>query len=279
MQLFADATAARAARDAAVAEVERLEQLYSRYRHDSFLSEINRAAARGGSIKVDAETALLLDYADTCFRESDGLFDISSGILRRGWNFKTGKVATEAELAELLPLVGWEKVTWVSPVLSFPVKGMELDLGGVVKEYAVDRVAGLFLDRGISSAFVNLGGDVRVLGPRLGGEPWRVGIRHHREREGVASLVAMERGALASSGDYERCIVIDGVHFGHILNPKTGWPVRKLAAVSVVGDLCLVAGSACTIAMLKDGDGIAWLEQLGLPYRWTTVSGETGGVF
>src|SRR3954447_24987496 len=188
---------------AAVAEVERLEQLYSRYRPDSFLSEINRVAAEGGSILVDAETAVLLDYADTCFRESGGLFDISSGILRRAWDFRTGKAATEEELAELLPLVGWDKVEWRSPMLRFPIAGMEIDLGGVVKEYAVDRLAALLLDGGIERGFVNLGGDVRVIGPRPAGEPWRVGIRHHRVRQGIAALVEIGSGALASSGDYE----------------------------------------------------------------------------
>jgi thiamine biosynthesis lipoprotein len=275
MQLFTDGGSG--AIQAAVAEVERLEQLYSRYRQDSLLSDINRVAAMGGSIEVDSETALLFDYADTCFRESGGLFDISSGILRWAWDFKSGKSATEGELAKLLPLVGWDKVGWTSPVLGFPVAGMELDLGGVVKEYAVDRVAALLLERGIDSGFVNLGGDVRVLGPRPGGEPWRVGIRHHRVRDGVAALVEMERGALASSGDYERCVVIDGVHYGHILNPRTGWPVRELAAVSVIADLCVVAGSTATIAMLKDSDGAAWLDDLGLPHRWTNVDGDSGG--
>jgi thiamine biosynthesis lipoprotein len=277
-QLFPSGeTEAAEAFDAVIAEVERLEQLYSRYRPDSFLSEINRAAATGAAIEVDAETALLLDYADTCFRESGGLFDISSGILRRAWDFKARKAATGQQLASLLPLVGWDKIRWNRPTLAFPVAGMELDLGGVVKEYAVDRASSLLLERGLTSGFVNLGGDVRVLGPRRGGEPWRVGIRHHRNPDGVAALVEMERGALASSGDYERCIVIDGVHHGHILNPRTGWPTRTLATVSVVADLCLVAGSAATIAMLKDEDGVAWLEALGLPHRWTKVMGETGG--
>jgi FAD:protein FMN transferase len=154
---------------------------------------------------------------------------------------------------------------------------MELDLGGVVKEYAVDRVASLLVERGVVSGIVNLGGDVRILGPRPGGEPWRVGIRHHRVQAGVASLVEIERGALASSGDYERCIVIDGVHYGHILDPRTGWPVREMAAVSVIADFCLVAGSAATIAMLKDEEGPAWLDGLGLPHRWTRISGESGG--
>lgn len=278
LQLFcADAVTARAAINSAVAEVERLEQLYSRYRRDSFLARINDAAKLGGSIEVDAETALLLDYADTCFRESGGLFDISSGIYRRAWDFKTGKVASAAELAALAPLVGWDKIEWRAPRLVFPIAGMELDLGGVVKEYAVDRVAALLLGQGIDSGFVNLGGDVRVIGPRPDGAPWRVGIRHHRVRDGVAALVEIARGALASSGDYERCIVIDGVHYGHILDPRTGWPVRTLAAVSVIADLCLVAGSAATIAMLNDGEGAAWLAELGLPHRWTSVVGDSGG--
>jgi thiamine biosynthesis lipoprotein len=80
-----------------------------------------------------------------------------------------------------------------------------------------------------------------------------------------------------SSGDHERCIVIDGIHYGHILNPRTGWPVREMAAVSVVADYCLVAGSAATIAMLKEGSAPAWLADLGLPHRWTKVTGESGG--
>jgi len=277
VQIVANDRATAEAFSATVNEVERLEQLYSRYRADSFLSEINRAAALGGLIDVDPETGLLLDYANTCFEQSGGLFDISSGILRRAWDFKAGKVATVEELAVLLPLVGWDKVIWSRPTIRFPVAGMELDFGGVVKEYAVDRVATLLQDREVTSGFVNLGGDVRVIGPRPDGTPWRVGIRHHRIREGVASLVEMERGALASSGDYERCIVIDGVHYGHILNPRTGWPVREMAAVSVVADFCLVAGSAATIAMLKEENGPAWLEELGLPHRWTNVAGESGG--
>ncbi|MEO8176712.1 MAG: FAD:protein FMN transferase [Sphingomicrobium sp.] len=280
IQLFAasqDAGCSHA--DAGIAEVERLEQPYSRYRDDSFLAQINRAALAGASVAVDDETALLLDYADTCFRESGGLFDISSGILRRAWDFKSGKVADQGELDALLPLVGWDKVRWHRPMLSFAVPGMELDLGGVVKEYAVDRVAALLAARGVDSGFVNLGGDLRVVGPRPGGEPWSVGIRHHRLRDGVAGVVKMERGALASSGDYERCILLDGVHYGHILNPTTGWPVRELAAVSVIADLCLVAGSAATIAMLKDGAGREWLTALALPFRWTDVAGNSGGDF
>ena len=89
--------------------------------------------------------------------------------------------------------------------------------------------------------------------------------------------LAISRGALASSGDYERCIVIDGVRYAHILNPRTGWPVKHLAAVSVISDFCVVAGSASTIAMLKEEQGPKWLEDLGLPHLWMDVNGNRGG--
>src|SRR5256885_16455451 len=105
LQLFVEPEEGRQAAAAAAAEVERLEQRYSRYRADSLLSEINRAAQVGGSIDVDAETALLFDYSDTCFRESGELFDISSGILRRAWNFKSGRAPRDEEIQRLLPLV------------------------------------------------------------------------------------------------------------------------------------------------------------------------------
>ena len=93
----------------------------------------------------------------------------------------------------------------------------------------------------------------------------------------MACTVELSHGALASSGDYERCIEIDGVRYGHILNPLTGWPVRKLAAVSVVAENCVLAGSAATIAMLKEEDGPHWLGQSGLDHLWMDVEGKTGG--
>jgi thiamine biosynthesis lipoprotein len=84
-------------------------------------------------------------------------------------------------------------------------------------------------------------------------------------------------GAIASSGDYERCIELDGKRFGHVLNPKTGWPVNFLAAVTVLADFCVVAGSASTITMLKETEGPAWLSAMNLPYFWVDVDGNVGG--
>lgn len=278
IQLFAASDAiARNAADAAIADVQRLEALYSRYRETSFLSEINRVAAVGGKIEVDEETVCLLDYAVTCYEQSDGLFDITSGLLRKAWKFDQNRLPEQSVIDALLEHVGWHKVSWKRPVLEFSMPGMEIDFGGVVKEYAVDRAATLCYSHGIKHGVINLGGDIKVIGPRADGTPWRVGIRHPRNKDGLLDTISLYQGALASSGDYERCIMVNGVRYGHVLNPKTGWPVRHLAAVSVVGDFCVVAGSASTIAMLKESEGTGWLNDLGLPYLWVDVQGEVGG--
>ena len=271
-----DKSAQRAAK-VAIDDVSRLEAKYSRYREDSFISAINRIAVDGGELSVDDETAGLLDYAATCYQQSDGLFDITSGILRRAWNFKSGKIPESETIQILLNKVGWDKVNWQRPVLTFNASGMEIDFGGVVKEYAVDRAASLCHEIGIRHGIVNLGGDIKVIGPHVDGSPWRVAIRHPRIPGSILQTLLLHSGALASSGDYERCITLNGIRYGHVLNPKTGWPVRYMAAVSVIGEFCVVAGSASTIGMLKEEDGPAWLKSLGLPHLWVNVSGESGG--
>ncbi|GAB6140756.1 FAD:protein FMN transferase [Methylosoma difficile] len=278
IQLFArSAQQAKRVADAAIADVNRLEARYSRYRQNSFLSKINRVAAAGGSIKVDAETTGLLNYALACYQQSDGLFDITSGILRRAWRFDTGSLPDPHVVDSLLDKVGWHKLQWQPPLLSFPTPGMEIDFGGIVKEYAVDRVAAMCRTAGIVHGVVNLGGDIKIIGPRPDKEAWRIGIRHPRHQNDILDTLLLHEGALASSGDYERCIVIDGIRYGHVLNPQTGWPVGHLAAVSVVGDFCVVAGSASTIAMLKEQAGPDWLMALGLPHLWVDVAGGSGG--
>lgn len=278
IQLYAGSSRkAKRAAKVVMEDVYRLEAKYSRYRADSLLSGINRVAAQGGHISMDEETAGLLDYAATCYQQSDGLFDITCGILRRAWDFKSGKIPDQEIIQSLLQKIGWHKVSWRRPVLAFAVPGMEIDFGGVVKEYAVDRAASLCRDAGIHHGIVNLGGDIKIIGPHHDGSPWRIAIRHPRIPGGVLQTLLLHSGALASSGDYERCITLNGIRYGHVLNPKTGWPVHYMAAVSVIGEFCVVAGSASTIGMLKGEEGPAWLSALGLPHLWVNVQGESGG--
>ena len=277
LQLYAarKLTAMRAA-EAVIADVARLEERYSRYRDTSLLSQINRVAAAGSSIEVDRETAHLLDYAATCYSQSEGLFDITSGVLRHIWDFRKAQLPSAEKIAESLQRIGWHRLDWQRPMLKFNTAGMELDLGGVVKEYAADRAATICHEHGINHGLVNLGGDIRVVGTHPDGSPWRVGIRHPQQ-DGVVQTLDLYRGALASSGDYERCITVEGRRYGHVLNPLTGWPVRCMAAVSVLADFCVVAGSASTIGMLKEENGKAWLQDLGLPHLWVDIDGKTGG--
>lgn len=262
----------------AKAEIERLEAKYSRYRDGSITSQINRSAGSAAGIAVDEETATLLDYAETAYRQSEGLFDITSGVLRKAWNFKQNRVPSHDELAELLAKVGWHRVQWSAPRLRLPDAGMEIDFGGYVKEYTADRIAQLCRDEGIRHGLVDLGGDLAVVGPHPSGAAWRVGIRHPRDPERAMACVSLAYGGIASSGDYERFMIVDGVRYAHVLDPRSGLPVSGLASVSVVGPHCLVAGTASTIALLKGRDeGPRWLDALGLPSLRMTDDGKLSG--
>ena len=211
---------------------------------------------------VDEETAGLLDYAAAAWGESDGLFDITSGVFRRVWNFSSRRIPSEESVRACLPLVGWDKVAWHRPEIYLPLPGMEIDFGGLGKEYAVDRAAGILLRQGCI-AMINLGGDIVASAPRPGDEPWQIGIRSPRAPDGLSGHLPLYSGALATSGDYERCIEVAGHRYGHILNPNTGWPVEGgPASVSVLADTCLVAGTLATVAMLKGAAAKQWLDSM-----------------
>ena len=262
----ADALLAASAAQAAIDEVLRIERKYSRYRADSVVSRIN-AAAGGDAMEIDAETAALLDYADACWRESGGTFDATSGVLRRAWRFDVPRVPAASELAALVALIGWDRIEREANRIRLPVAGMELDFGGFGKEYAVDRAAATLRQAGVAGALVNLAGDLMVTGPAPDGSPWRVGIRHPRLDGHLVATVELHSGALATSGDYERAFVRDGVRYCHLLDPRTGRPVAGMRSVTVLAPTCLVAGSATTIALLQpEAGGLAWLRGLGLRF-------------
>lgn len=281
LQLRAPAGLAAGVGSRVMLEIARIEQKYSRYRPGSLLSQINRVAAAGGEILVDDETASLLDFAYTCHRRSDGLFDITSGLLRRAWDFSADsrQAAPPAPgvIGALLPRIGLDKVVWRRPLLRFSVAGMELDFGGIGKEYAVDRAADICRNAGITSGLIDLGGDIVALGPRPDGQPWSIGLRHPRQPDALLCESPLDAGALATSGDYERCMLIGGRRYAHILHPETGWPVRGLTSVTVLAPRCMVAGGVATIALLKERRGPDWLAGTDLPHLWVDEDGRLGG--
>jgi thiamine biosynthesis lipoprotein len=268
-----DAPARHAAHEA-MAEVRRVEVKYSRYRPDSVVSRINAAAGRGHGVEIDTETADLLAFADQLHRQSSGLFDLTSGVLRRAWDFRSGRVPTADELHALLPLVGWARVGWDARQVRLPLPGMELDLGGIGKEYAADRAQALLVQAGMQHGFVNLGGDLRVLGPRADGRPWRFGIQHPRQANAVCAQVQLQQGALATSGDYERFFITpDGRRCCHILDPRSGQPVTHWQSISVVAPVCTAAGALATIAMLLGPEGADFLRRQGVAFLAVDASG------
>ena len=279
LQLWADDEARAAAMaEVAVGEVLRIEGKYSRYRDDSVVGSINRAAGRE-RVTIDAETAALLHYADSCFRASQGLFDLTSGVLRRAWDFNRAppRVPDEAELAPILASIGWARVEWTDRSIRLPERGMEIDFGGIGKEYAADRMAAMCADSGFAHALVNLAGDVRVSGPQENGAPWKVGIVHPRKPGAVVASVELGEGAIATSGDYERFFEVDGRRYCHILNPVTGAPASWWQSVSVVAPVCIFAGTCSSIAMLLEGKAEAFLEAQGVEYLAIDQRGNLSG--
>ena len=262
----------------AIAEVERIQRKYSRYLPNSTLSLLNRDAAKSEGSVVDDETAGLIEYAFACHLKSDGFFDVTSGVLRRAWDFSSETLPTNDAVNELLPLIGMEKLRWKPPHLAFTVPGMELDFGGIGKEYAVDRVATILASEGVTNGLIDFGGDLFALGPLLDGQPWKIGLRDPHDKDRLIDTVELMQGALATSGDYERCITFQGKRYSHILNPVTGWPVTGLSSVTVLAPQCMVAGSISTIAMLKGLASIPWLAGSNLSHRWVDGQGNQGGI-
>jgi FAD:protein FMN transferase len=274
-----DEAEARALLLLAHAEALRIEQRFSRYRDDSVVARLH--AARGSWQWVDDETAQLLDFAAQCHALSGGLFDITSGVLRRAWRFDgSDRVPTAAAVAALLPHVGWSRLRWQRPRLWLP-EGMELDFGGIGKEYAVDRVLALLQARSTAPLLVNFGGDLACSGPRADGSAWQVGIEQPDAAQPTAAAVlTLSAGALATSGDARRFVMHEGQRLGHVLDPRSGWPVRAAPrSVTVAAGRCVEAGMLSTMALLRGPDAARWLQEVGVPHALVDAEGRLHTTF
>jgi thiamine biosynthesis lipoprotein len=249
----------------AAGEAWRIERKFSRYRSDNIVHAINNSA--GARLRVDKETERLLNFAQRCFVLSDGLFDVTSGVLRRAWHFDgSDRVPSETQVKRLLKHVGWDKVRWKRPYITLP-QGMEVDLGGIGKEYAVDRALLRLCERQRAGVLVNFGGDLRVSGPRNGRRPWIVGVEHSRGDRTPPLVVEIYEGAMATSGDAHRFLVKDGRRYGHVLDPRTGWPIEHAPrSVTIAGATCTEAGIFSTLGLLHGAAAERFLEQQGMRY-------------
>ena len=245
------------------AEALRIEHKFSRYRDDNIIHKIN--TSYGQALEVDEETADLLDYAAQCYELSEGRFDITSGILRRVWRFDgSDNVPSRSEVEKILPLIGWNNLVWERPYLNLR-SGMEIDLGGIGKEYAVDKALLIVQAMTDLPAIVNFGGDLRTTGPHVDGSPWQIGLQSVDVETRNEGVLALHGGALATSGDAQRYLLKDGLRYSHILDPRTGWPVKNPPrSVTVSAPTCMEAGILSTLAMLQGEDAEAFLKNEGI---------------
>ena len=259
---------------AVVNEIKRIEAKFSRYLATSIVSVINQDAGIKAT-PCDEETWSLLTFADHLFRESEGLFDITSGVFRRAWDFQKKIIPSENQLADLLPFVNWGSVVRHKGSIYLPTQQMEIDFGGFGKEYAADRGALAMKNAGVAHGYVNLAGDMHVVGPKEDGSPWLIGIRDPRHPDKVTATIPMHQGGLATSGDYERFFEREGQRYCHILNPRTGMPVAYWQSVSVIAPMAIVAGSSSTLTMLKQEQGLDYLKKSPFPYFCVNKTGES----
>lgn len=259
-----DESGAQAVLDAVAACAWRIEDKYSRYRDDNVVHAINHADGR--AVEVDDETAGLLDFAAQLHALSGGLFDVTSGVLRRAWRFDGGQHVPDAQAIEaLLPLVGWTRTEWRRPHFRMQ-PGMQVDFGGFGKEYAVDQAAASAAALSTQSCLINMGGDLAVTRPRRDGASWRVGVEAASATgPKAATLIQLRSGALATSGDTHRFVQRDGRRYTHILDPRTGWPIEDAPRlVTVVADTCTQAGMLTTLAMLQGSRAEQFLRDEGV---------------
>jgi thiamine biosynthesis lipoprotein len=251
----------------AAEESWRIEKKYSRFRADSVLSQLNQRANQWQTL--DTETMALLQFAGECWSLTDGLIDITIGGYMQYWRFDGHTPPPpRKQLKQQAAYVGWDKLQLKGRELFLPA-GMSLDLGGIGKEYAVDTIAVMLASRLPSGGImVNFGGDLCAIRARLDQTPWTIGVEDVRSPQSSLQTIQLLQGAVATSGSSKRYAVDKrGKVLGHILNPKTGWPVAHgPASVTVVAETATQCGMLSTSAMLKGKHAEAFLSEQQVRY-------------
>lgn len=248
-----DERAAEAFETVARRWVQGFEAKFTRFRDDSLIGRINAAAGREW-VAVDGEMEQLMKLCDTLYFLTHGVLDPTSLPLIRLWNYKAQppRMPADGEIEAARRLVGWRKVQREPGRVFLPEPGMALDFGGFGKEYAVDVVAQMALDRGIADVLVDFGHDLRAIGQPVGRPAWHIGLEDPRNPGGTTGSLASARGSgIASSGDYLRCFYFNGRRYGHIIDPRTGWPVNNgCLQATAIAPTCLHAGLLSTTAFV-----------------------------
>jgi thiamine biosynthesis lipoprotein len=258
-----DEDRARSAIAEAFAEIARVEELLSEWRESSQISEVNRNAGRG-PVVVGPELYTVIERSIRISELTGGAFDVTFAACGGLWSFREGRVPAAEQIEACLDHVGYGRLR-LDPGASsieLPAEGMRIGIGGIGKGFGVDRAAELLESHGFSDYIVDGGGDVRLSGATVG-RPWRVGIAHPRRRGELYGRIEANRGAVVTSGDYERYFERDGRLYHHILDPATGRPATRSVAVTVMAPTALEADALATgLFVLGPDEGTALVERL-----------------
>jgi len=242
-------------------EIERVEKVFSIYRDDSSVAHLNKT----GFLNTNFEVCLLTKKAEEFYKLTGGEFDITVAPLSRIWKeaFKEKRIPSESDIKSALTLVGFNKIGLDirNNNIKFLRKDIQVDFGAFAKGYAVDCAAKALKESGVDSAVINAGGDIYCLGSKFG-RPWKVGLQHPRRRNKLLTDLELKDSAVATSGDYEQFVEIDGRRYSHIINPKTGYPVENdIISVTVVAKDAMTADIVATsVFLLGKDEGIKTFE-------------------
>jgi thiamine biosynthesis lipoprotein len=255
----------RVAMEEAFSEFERIDRLLSGYDESSEVSRINREAYLA-EVQADGEVFRLLEKSLEISRLSDGAFDVTIGPVMKLWKFDEGGVVpTEEAIAAVLPQVGFDRVAVNTErrTVRFLSAGVEIDMGGIGKGYAVDLAVARLQEMGIDNAIVDAGGDLKLLGRRPGKDFWRIGVRHPREASRMLVTLDLAETAVVTSGDYERFFIDKERRYHHLLDPSTGYPASVCQSVTVIAPDAVDADAYATaVFVLGPEKGLALLRSL-----------------
>ncbi len=224
--------------DAAMEEIKRIDRMMSLYRDDSEITRVNRAAGEH-AVQVSPEMIDVVEEARKASELSGGAFDITIGPLVVLWQMKLreSSVPSDKEIKAVLRRVNYRDllIDRKGPSLFLTKKGMIMDLGGVAKGYAADRAAEVLKKRGVLNALIAVAGDIRAMGKREDGKPWRIGVQHPREAGKLLTTLELSDRSISTSGDYERFTIVYSKRYHHIVDPRTGRPSEGVESVTLVG--------------------------------------------
>jgi FAD:protein FMN transferase len=258
---------AEEALQAALKETVRLEGVLSRFIPGSEISRINSSAGIGYE-KVGSETYEVISRAVEFSKCCQGCFDVTVGPLVTLWTSTKDKSKSpdEAEIRSILPLVDYTDLVLdpCKEAIGLKKAGQSIDLGGIGKGFAADKVLEVFQKYEVSSAFTNFGGNVAAIGAKPDGSPWNIGLRHPRKENSLVGVVSVVNKSVVTSGDYQRYFIdSNGKRHHHIMDPSTGYPAESgLVSVTIVADNSMAADALSTILFVAGmKKGLSLLER------------------